>query len=272
MPELPEIETIRLSLCKIIIGKKFIQIKTYRPNLRIPFPKSFKEIVQSKIISITRRSKYLLISFASQQTLIIHLGMSGRLFFTKNTTPLDKHDHIIFKLDKITELRLRDPRRFGLVTLCPTPDVPNHALIKNIGIEPLHNNFNATYLFKLCKKSKAPIKNLLMNASLIAGVGNIYANEALYMSQIRPNKSAAHITTTQAHKLCKNIKKVLRESIKSGGTTFKDFVGVNEEPGLHALKLNVYNRNDQPCKKCKTMIKAYVLGGRMSYYCPSCQK
>lgn len=273
MPELPEVEIIRRKLAPQIIDTSIVSIRFRRQDLRIPIPKDLKKrVVGYKIIDVRRRSKYLLVDFANDQTLIIHLGMSGRLFFTSSNRTYDKHDHVLFDLSNGKHLRFQDPRRFGILTVCETPDLDNHKLFSHLGLEPLSDEFTGKRLYLICKRSTSPIKNFIMNAKYVVGVGNIYANEALFLSQIRPSRRGFRVTKTEAYQLCANIKRVLAESIEMGGTSFRDYVDPYEQPGLHQLHLRVYDRENQPCRACQMPIKRIVQSNRSSYYCMNCQK
>lgn len=273
MPELPEIETIRTALEPQIINRIMKKVTLRRPDLRFAIPKKLPKKVQgSPITAVHRRSKYLLIDFKNGQTLIVHLGMSGRLFFTDKNREYDKHDHVLFDFNEGKHLRFRDPRRFGLLDICKTKHLANHKLFKNLGVEPLSDDFTAECLLNFCKKSSAPIKSLIMNANNVVGVGNIYANEALFLSGILPTRLGKKITLSEASVLCANIKKILLASIKLGGTSFRDYVGISEDPGLHQLSLKVYGREGEKCKVCGQKILRVVQSNRSSFYCAKCQK
>jgi formamidopyrimidine-DNA glycosylase len=227
---------------------------------------------KSPIKKIHRRSKYLLIDLANGITVIFHLGMSGRFFFTDKKTRRDKHDHVYFDTEDGLHLRLRDPRRFGLLTTCATVQLPEHKLFKNLGCEPLTSDFNAKFLHTLCRRTQTSIKSLLMNAKHVVGIGNIYANEALFLSGIKPSRVTQKITAQETAHLCPNIKHILNRSIELGGTTFRDYVDSDGKPGLHQLELFVYGREGQPCKNCQTPIKRIMQNNRSSFFCPRCQR
>lgn len=272
MPELPEVESLKLKLKPRLIGKRLVRVTLKRKDLRVPMPQNLqKNLGGERVINVRRRSKYLLMDFSNQHSLILHLGMSGRLFFTSKQRSLDTHDHVLLDFEGGLHLRLRDPRRFGVLLLTSTAKIGEHKLLHHLGPEPLEKDFSANYLFKLCQKSRAPIKNFLMNAKHVVGVGNIYATEALFLSNIRPTRMACQIKKHESEKLCQAIKKVLGESIKSGGTTFRDYVDVDEKPGLHQLKLNAYAREGETCFRCQSFIKRIIQAGRSSFYCPECQ-
>jgi len=273
MPELPEVETICRSLSSRIKSLTLTDIELKRLDLRYPIPKEIINLfINQKIISVNRRSKYILINFDNDHTLIIHLGMSGRLFFTDKNCKMDKHDHVLFDFKNKIHMRYRDPRRFGFISYVKTCELNAHKFFSHLGPEPLSEIFDGDHLYDSCHHSLSPIKSVIMNASVVVGVGNIYANEALFLSNIRPQKKAHRVSKKSYGLLCKNIKKVLAESIKLGGTTFRDYVNTDQEPGLHQLYLRVYNRENKPCKTCQTHIKRVTQSGRSSFYCPECQK
>lgn len=255
------------------MGVSLTDITLRRPNLRFPITTGIGATLKNKkVTTVSRRSKYLLIGFANNKTLIIHLGMSGRLFFTTKERTLDRHDHVLFDFTGGLHLRFRDVRRFGCVLMEDTNRLSRHPLLCHLGVEPLQQNFNAAYLWSLCKHSGTSIKPLLMNAKHVVGIGNIYAGEALFMSGIRPTKKARTIAKPACANICARIKEILGASIAAGGTSFRDYVDVDEKPGLHQLNLMVYNRAGKPCRICNTPIKKIVQTGRSSFYCPQCQK
>lgn len=272
MPELPEIETIRKKLFARILTLKMSSIELRRADLRIPIPIQIKKIfVDVAIQNVRRRSKYLLIDFENLWTLIIHLGMSGRLFFTSPERVLAKHDHVLFNFKGGKQMRFCDSRRFGLVTVCKTQKLPGHELFNHLGVEPLSDDFDENQFYPICQKSVSPIKNLLMNAQRVVGVGNIYANEALFLSGIRPQRRANRVSKNEVKKLCQAVKHVLLKSIESGGTTFRDYVDVDEKPGLHQIQLKVYGRAGALCTVCGFVIQKTVQTNRSSFFCPKCQ-
>lgn len=271
MPELPEVETTCKGIAKHLTNKTIAKIIIRQPKLRWPIPSRLKQILpQQKIISVKRRAKYILISTTSG-TLILHLGMSGSLRIVKATTPFDKHDHFDLILTNGNCLRLHDPRRFGAVLWTTKPPL-EHKLLCKLGPEPLTKNFNAEDLYKKSRKRKVTIKQFIMDAQVVVGVGNIYASEALFLAGIHPRKTADSINLTRYEKLVKAIKKVLTAAIKQGGTTLKDFTQSNGKPGYFQQQLNVYGRKDEPCLVCKKPISHCVLGQRATYYCTQCQK
>ena len=270
MPELPEVETTRRGIKKHLVDKKVTDVIVRHRQLRWPVPKNLASHIKNKKINgVDRRGKYLLIQF-STGTLMIHLGMSGSLRVLAKDTPAEKHDHFDLVLSSGKCLRLRDPRRFGSVLW--TDDWQQHKLVKDLGPEPLSTKFNADYLFEQSRKRKVAVKNFIMNSQVVVGVGNIYASESLFRAHIRPTRMAGKITKAEATRLVKVIKDVLKEAIKQGGTTLRDFTASDGKPGYFKQKLAVYGREGEPCLHCKTIIKQVTIGQRASYYCPTCQQ
>ena len=222
------------------------------------------------IQQVSRRAKYLLLTTA-KGTLILHLGMSGSLRITSPDTPAQKHDHVDIVLGNGQCLRLRDPRRFGAVLwTCDNPQ--QHALLKQLGPEPLADEFTGEYLFARTRKRKQSIKQLLMDSHIVVGVGNIYANEALFMAGIRPGTAAGRLTRSKTQHLVQCIRQVLDAAIRQGGTTLRDFTASDGKPGYFQQQLAVYGRAGEPCQVCGTAIKLIKQGQRATYYCPHCQR
>lgn len=270
MPELPEVETTRRGIEKHLVGKKVVDVIVRQRQLRWPIPKSLSLLIKNKNVNaVERRGKYLLIQCANG-SLMIHLGMSGSLRILDKTTPAEKHDHFDLIMSNGKCLRLHDPRRFGSVLWAD--DWQQHDLIKDLGPEPLSQEFDAEYLYAKSKKRKVAVKNFIMNSHIVVGVGNIYASEALFRAGIRPKRAAGKITKLEAVELARQIKAVLKEAIKQGGTTLRDFTASDGKPGYFKQKLTVYGREAEPCLHCKTTIKQVTIGQRASYYCPVCQK
>lgn len=271
MPELPEVETTRSGIAPHIENNIVTNVIVRNRSLRWPIPTGLKRKLQDqKIISVTRRAKYLLINFATG-TLIIHLGMSGSLRILPSTEAVEKHDHFELQFKDGICLRLRDPRRFGCVLW--TKDDPNeHKLISHLGPEPLDKTFNSQLLFEKSRKRKTSIKQFIMDAKIVVGVGNIYASESLFLAGIHPKRLAGKITKQHSQDLTKAIKKILKQAIKQGGTTLKDFHSSEGKPGYFQQKLKVYDRKDKACVTCKKPVKCITLGQRSTFYCSHCQK
>jgi len=271
MPELPEVETTRVGISPHIQGQIVDSVIIRNSKLRWPVPNSIKKTLPSeKLLSVTRRGKYLLLEFSSGH-LLMHLGMSGSLQVVEKDTALRKHDHfdLIFNNGKC--LRLHDPRRFGSV-LWTSNDPLTHKLLKDLGPEPLDKEFNAKYLWQRSRKRKVSIKQFIMDSHNVVGVGNIYASESLFRAGIHPRRAAGKVSLESYTLLVKSIKSVIKAAIKQGGTTLKDFTGGDGKPGYFKQRLNVYGRKGEPCRKCKKPISHCVMGQRATYYCTFCQK
>lgn len=271
MPELPEVETTLQGIHAHVRNSPITQVNIRNPRLRWPVPEELAEqLTQQSFVKITRRAKYLLF-FTDNGTLIIHLGMSGSLRITDPQSPYDKHDHVELCFNNGNALRLKDPRRFGAV-LWTTAPIDAHPLLNHLGPEPLSDDFNADDLFNLSRKKTVAVKQFIMNSKIVVGIGNIYANEALFASGIHPKRAAGKISKLRYKKLCTESKRILKEAISQGGTTLKDFVGGTGKPGYFKQELLVYGRKDQPCVKCKKPLKEIRLGNRSTVYCTCCQK
>ena len=271
MPELPEVETTCRGIAPHIENNTITKIIVRNRSLRWPIPTGLnKKLATQKINSVTRRAKYVLIN-TDTGSLIIHLGMSGSLRILSSDEAIDKHDHFEIQFKDGLCLRLRDPRRFGCV-LWERNDPLEHKLLINLGPEPLDKAFNAELLFEKSRKRKTTIKQFIMDAKVVVGVGNIYASESLFLSGINPKRLAGKITKKNAQDLSVAIKKILKQAIKQGGTTLKDFRSSDGKPGYFQQKLKVYDRKGEPCVKCKKPIKCTTLGQRSTFYCSTCQK
>lgn len=271
MPELPEVETTLRGIQPHIAQQQIINIILRHTKLRWPIPQEIKEHLTGQTLrSLSRRAKYLLFHFDTG-TLILHLGMSGRLRILTEATPPQKHDHVDICFANGSILRFTDPRRFGAL-LWTTNNPDEHALLAAIGPEPLAKEFNADYLFKQSRGKKVAVKIFIMNSSVVAGVGNIYATEALYDAKINPKLAASRVTLQQYEKLTLAIKEVLKLAIKKGGTTLKDFARSDGSPGYFSIELKAYGRGGKACLRCKTKLKSVRIGQRATVYCPNCQK
>lgn len=271
MPELPEVETTMRGIRPHVTGKEITAVRVRDARLRWPVPDDLAQrLTGSSIEQVERRAKYLLLR-TQRGTLLIHLGMSGSLRILPATTPAQKHDHVDLVFADRTCLRLRDPRRFGSMLWCDG-DPHTHKLLRALGPEPLDDGFDADYLFRATRKRKVDIKQLLMNQSIVVGVGNIYASEALFLAGINPRRAAEKITREQCARLVAEIGKVLNYAITQGGTTLRDFVGSNGDSGYFQLKLNVYGKEGEACSRCGSSIKQVRQGQRSTFYCGQCQK
>ncbi len=269
MPELPEVETVCNGLRPYMEGRRISSLHMNRPDLRFPLPANFSQLVsQATVKSIVRQGKYILIHLDNDHTLIAHLGMSGR--FLINPSDKNNHDHLAFHLGKDI-ITYRDPRRFGFMDTEKTEDIHTNRFLKKLGVEPLSNDFTPTYLKKQLHTKLGPIKNLLLNQSIIAGLGNIYVCEALFESGIHPEKRGCDIKIHTLEKLCPIIKDVLTKAIHAGGSSLKDYQQASGELGYFQHQFKVYGRENKTCFKCGTIIRRIVQSGRSTFYCPECQ-
>lgn len=270
MPELPEVETTLRGITPHIENNIIARVIVRNRSLRWPIPSGLNtKLTNQKIIAVTRRAKYLLLK-TEVGSLILHLGMSGSLRISPTTEAVEKHDHFELQFKDGNCLRLRDPRRFGAVLWCKD-DPLEHKYLINLGPEPLENEFNAGLLFAKSRKRKTSIKQFIMDAKIVVGVGNIYASESLFLAGIHPKRHAGKITKKNALDLTAAIKKILKEAIKQGGTTLKDFTSSDGKPGYFQQKLKVYGREHDACVICNKPIKQIVLGQRSTFYCTHCQ-
>lgn len=271
MPELPEVETTLRGIAPHLAGQVVADVIIRNAKLRWPIPKNLPKLLGGQRVSgLHRRAKYLLIHFA-QGTLILHLGMSGSLRILTTPTPPDKHDHFDLVLANGIIMRLRDPRKFGAV-LWQVGDVSEHPLLAKLGPEPLLDAFNADYLYRATRKRSAAIKLLIMDSHVVVGVGNIYANEALFRAGIKPQLASGKVSLLRCEKLVSEIRATLGEAIKLGGSSLRDYVDSDGKQGYFQQHYWVYGRAGEPCKRCGTLIRLIKQGQRSSFYCPVCQK
>jgi len=270
MPELPEVETTRRGLTPLVVGKTIHRLIVREPRLRWPVAPRLTAITTGKRIeSILRRGKYLLFDIGDG-SLIVHLGMSGSLSAVGAEQAIGPHDHFDVVMDDGVRLRFNDPRRFGCLLFAKSP--LKHKLLRSLGPEPLGNEFSPEYLHATCQRRKAAIKQHIMNAHIVVGVGNIYASEALFRAGIHPLRAAGRISRVRIGQLVDAIQGVLGEAIEQGGTTLRDFVGGNGRPGYFKQSLSVYGRAGESCTRCGSEIRRCVQGQRASYYCVRCQR
>jgi len=271
LPELPEVETTRRGIAPHVEGKRVKSVLIRDSRLRWPIPATLAaELPGQKIEAIERRAKYLLLK-TKTATLLAHLGMSGSFRIVTPAEPVRKHDHVDIVLADNTVLRFHDPRRFGCM-LWVKDDVNAHPLLAGLGPEPLSNQLTADYLFTRSRKRSAPVKSFIMDQRIVVGVGNIYANEALFEAGISPRKKSGSVTRAQFETLVAEIKAVLQRSIKSGGTTLRDFVGSDGTPGYFVQELKVYGRGGEDCVTCRSKLREFRQGQRATVYCPKCQR
>ncbi|AAZ96336.1 formamidopyrimidine-DNA glycolase [Thiobacillus denitrificans ATCC 25259] len=270
MPELPEVETTRAGLSPRLQGRVLTRVIVREPRLRWPIPPDLDTQLRGLTLhGLARRGKYLLFDFGAV-TQLVHLGMSGSLRLTEPAEPAARHDHVDWRFDDGTILRLRDPRRFGAVLL--TENAPGHPLLAGLGPEPLSTAFDAAYLHTQCQRRKTAIKPLIMDAHVVVGVGNIYASESLFHAGIRPGVAAHRLSRAACARLADAIKQVLTAAIAAGGSSLRDYVQSSGELGYFQLQTRVYDREDAPCRRCATPIRRIVQAQRASFYCPTCQR
>lgn len=273
MPELPEVETVKIGITEHLLGSIISEVRAERVMLRKPMPvENLITLVGSKVISISRRAKYIFINFDSSLSLIIHLGMSGALLLDKSATYLPKkHDHLVINFDNSICLIYNDPRRFGLVDLCKTDECSGLSYLAALGPEPFAKNFNFAYFQDMLKKRSLPIKLALMDNKILVGVGNIYANEILYEAGISPLRSANSLKAEEIEKLILNIQAVLSKAIKAGGSTLKDYKKADGTFGGFQEGFHVYGRKGLSCFRCSSQVTHISQSRRSTYFCSTCQ-
>jgi formamidopyrimidine-DNA glycosylase len=271
MPELPEVEITCRAVAPFLGGKRVIKVIARTGKLRLPVPRELLEELPGRtILKVERRGKYILLR-TNSGTVILHLGMSGHLRIVPSATLPGKHDHLDFILETGWALRFTDPRRFGLAIW--TYEEPlNHPLLAGLGPEPLEDLFDGNYLFHKSRNRTLTVKQFIMDSHVVAGVGNIYANEALFRAGMHPDRSAGAISMGLFRRLTEALRDVLSEAIELGRTTLGDFQGSEGKPGYFALNLDVYGRGGEPCHKCGATIQATRQGGRATYFCKVCQR
>jgi len=270
MPELPEVETTRRGIAPYLVGQRVIELAIRQPRLRWPVPPILRRAMPGqRIEAVERRAKYLLAHTAAGSALL-HLGMSGSLRVLDTDMPPGVHDHFDWRLSSGRVLRYTDPRRFGCL-LWQKPGTV-HPLLAELGPEPLDAGFAGIHLWKMSRGRSAPVKTFLMDQHVVVGVGNIYASEALFAAGIHPRRAAGAVSLARYARLAAEVKRILAHAIERGGTTLRDFLRPDGEPGYFERELFVYARAGEPCRVCATPIRALVLGQRSTYYCPRCQR
>ncbi|MEI9994040.1 MAG: bifunctional DNA-formamidopyrimidine glycosylase/DNA-(apurinic or apyrimidinic site) lyase [Rhizomicrobium sp.] len=291
MPELPEVETVKRGLQPVLEGFRIVRAETRRGDLRVPFPNDFAgRLTGRRVVKLWRRAKYILGDLDDGETLVIHLGMSGRMSVHAGgslkklgsyvhdmgdpTIGTDKHDHVVIDTDAPARIVFNDHRRFGLMLLVETASLDEHKLFAGLGIEPLSAKFDAAFLAAALKGKKTPIKSALLDQRVVAGLGNIYVCEALFRAGISPKRLAAKVRGDQIEALVPAIKTVLNEAVKAGGSSLRDHKRTDGELGMFQHNFLVYGREGKPCpgKGCKGTIERIVQAGRSTWYCPKCQK
>ena len=283
MPELPEVETVRRGIESAMQGQVITGAEVNRPDLRWPFPPNMaKRLSGARVVGLRRRSKYILIDLDTDETLIVHLGMSGRMlvsgtqisqFYQHHPAP-KKHDHVVFHMENGARVTFNDARRFGAMDLASTAAVEQHKLLALLGPEPLGNSFDETYLIGALSGKNSPIKSTLLDQRIIAGLGNIYVCEALFRAGISPLRKTASLSQKSVAGLVPVIRQVLQEAIESGGSSLRDFRQADGELGYFQHNFTVYGREGKSCRNesCAATIKRVVQSGRSSFYCGNCQK
>jgi formamidopyrimidine-DNA glycosylase len=271
MPELPEVETTRRGIEPWLVGRQIRALTVREWRLRWRVPRSLPaRLAGARIRSVGRRAKYLLVE-TDAGTLILHLGMSGSLRILDSVTPPLAHDHLDLVLDSGRCLRFNDPRRFGCL-LFTTADPARHKLLAALAVEPLSDAFTGEALWRKARGRRAAIKTFVMDSRVVAGVGNIYASEALFRAGIRPSLAAGRVSRARMDALAAAIREVLTEAIGAGGTTLRDYVDASGTPGYFRQRLFVYERTGKPCRRCRTPIRQLTRGQRSTYWCPRCQR
>ena len=281
MPELPEVETVRRGLLPVMEGHVISHAQVNRPDLRFPLPDRMAErLTGQTVVNLRRRSKYILADLSSEETLLIHLGMSGRMlisgailgdFHHAHPAP-QKHDHVVLTMCNGTKITFNDARRFGSMDLMPTGNWQAHKLLTDLGPEPLGNAFNETYLSQRLQNRQTPIKAALLDQTLLSGLGNIYVCEVLHRAKIAPTRLAGRITPTEIAQLVPIIREVLTEAIEAGGSSLRDYRQTDGELGYFQHTFRVYDREGEPCPTCATPIARLVQSNRSSFFCPTCQR
>ena len=272
MPELPEVETTLRGIKPYSEGRVLTDVVVRNPNLRWPVPVAdLQNLIGQQLVRSERRAKYMLLHFTSKAVLVLHLGMSGSMRVLAIDVPPAKHDHIDLVFAQTHVIRFNDPRRFGCC-LVIKPPINDHPLLSRLGPEPLTEDFDGAYLFQRSRQKKMPIKNFIMDGTIVVGVGNIYASEALYTAGVRPTLAAGRLSKARYDRLASAIKAILSKAIYAGGTTLSDFTQADGKPGYFSQELQVYGRRGESCHQCNSVILAKVIGQRNSYFCPTCQR
>ncbi|MDQ6982000.1 MAG: bifunctional DNA-formamidopyrimidine glycosylase/DNA-(apurinic or apyrimidinic site) lyase [Mariprofundus sp.] len=271
MPELPEVETIRVGLEPLLAGREIISVVCHRTNLRYALP-DLSVLVGHEIAGVQRRAKYLLFELERDSRMLVwHLGMTGQFHVLPRNTEAAAHEHVRFDFSDGQSLRYRDARRFGYAGLVDSRQLKSHPWFVHLGPEPLSDAFNADHLAAACTGRKAPIKNIIMDAVVVVGVGNIYASEALFRAGIHPARAGGRISSARLLQLSDCIKLVLAEAIAAGGSSISDFMHADGKPGYFAHQFQVYGRQRLPCYRCGATIKRMIQAGRSTFYCGGCQ-
>ena len=283
MPELPEVETVRRGLAPVMEAGEFARIRVNRPDLRWPLPERMdRRLVGRTVLRLRRRAKYILADISSGETLLVHLGMSGRMLvsgdpvgrFAREHPPAERHDHVVFDMASGARITFNDPRRFGAMDLFETASGDSHPLLAGIGPEPLGNAFHEAHLADALKGRRTPIKAALLDQRTVAGLGNIYVCEALHRARISPERLAGAVSRRRAGALAGAIREVLEAAIAAGGSSLRDYRRSDGELGYFQHCFDVYGREGEPCRAegCRGKVRRIVQSGRSTFFCPRCQK
>jgi formamidopyrimidine-DNA glycosylase len=295
MPELPEVETVRAGLEPVLTGRSFVRVEQRRPDLRFPLPERFAErLTGRRVLRLERRAKYILVHLDRDEVLAVHLGMTGRLIVSNGGAKRDltlgqyvyehgkdaRHDHLVFTMSGGAVVTYNDARRFGYMTLIPEGELANDAFFAGLGVEPLSDDLSGSYLARRAAGRKVDLKAFLMDQRIVAGLGNIYVCEALFRARLNPWKPASRLATRTgkptpaAERLATEIKAVLRDAIRAGGSTLRDYKRADGTSGLFQNEFAVYGREGEPCARpgCRGTVARRVQGGRSTFYCPACQR
>jgi formamidopyrimidine-DNA glycosylase len=273
MPELPEVETVCRSLRPHLVGRTIRRVRVLEPRLRVPVDeKRLKALAGKRVDTITRIAKYIVLNLSSDVVWLFHLGMSGKLICVEPDTALQKHDHIIVDLDDGGELRYHDPRRFGLSLVTDRRGLRELPQLRRVGLDPFDTALSGEYLFRFTRASERRIRDLLLDQQIIAGLGNIYANEILSLTGIKPTSRAHRLTRKQVGAIAATIPSLLSDAIRWCGTSFSDYRDADDKSGEFQNHLRVYDRAGERCRACRSLIKRVAIGNRSAFYCPACQK
>ena len=273
MPELPEVETVCRSLRPHLLGRIVTRVRVRERRLRVRVnERALKGLVGKRIEAVTRTAKYVVLHLSEDAVWVFHLGMSGKLICVEQSTALRKHDHIVAGLNDGNELRYHDPRRFGLSLVTRRDEFSRLPQLRCLGLDPFDPGLTAEYLFRFTRSSARRIRDLLLDQQIIAGLGNIYANEILALSGIRPTQRANRLTRKQVEAIARTIPDLLRDAIRWCGTSFSDYRDADDKRGEFQNHLRVYDREGEKCRVCLNVIKRVAIGNRSAFYCPVCQK
>lgn len=272
MPELPEVETVRRGLLPLVVGRRVTGVTVRERRLREPIlPAGLARLRGAQLTGVRRRSKYLLFETDAGVTLLVHLGMTGQLRVCDRARRREAHEHVVVRLDDGREMRYADARRFGLFQVLRTAAVDRHPRLRELGPEPLEAGLDAALLHRATRGRSKPIKNLLMDTRAVAGVGNIYACETLHRAAVNPRKPVGRVSRAAWERVVRSLREVLREAIDAGGTTYRNFLNAEGDPGYFAVRLRVYDREGERCFRCGADVRRIVQAGRSTFYCPRCQ-